>query len=166
MHRAVGAKAGTARLAGTKHESLSIAGDANQPGEEVTVIALDDLVDQTVITAHGRYVIKLDVEGVEIEALNGAARLLQSDCVVICEEHGGDRNHTISRHILDRTNLKLFCFDPDTGHFEHLRDVAPLDRIKKARNIGYNVFATASPFWEQRLRAASAGSIRSTQTGN
>ena len=30
-----------------------------------------------------------------------------------------------------------------------------LDRIKKARNIGYNVFATKSPFWEQRLRSLS-----------
>ena len=29
------------------------------------------------------------------------------------------------------------------------------DAIKKARNIGYNVFATKSPFWEQRLRSLS-----------
>jgi len=156
MQRAIGAKAGTAHLAGSKHEKLSIAGPAGQAGEEVTVIALDDLVDQTVITAHGRYVIKLDVEGVEVEALTGASRLLNSDCIVICEEHGSDRNHTISQHILSNTDQKLFCYDPDTGHFEHLRDVSSLDRIKKARNIGYNVFATKSPFWEQRLRGLSA----------
>jgi len=122
----------------------------------VIVIALDDLVDQTVITAHGRYVVKLDVEGVEVEALSGAGRLLNSDCIVICEEHGSDRSHTISQHILSNTDQKLFCYDPDTGHFEHLRDVSPLDRIKKARNIGYNVFGTKSPFWEQRLRGLSA----------
>jgi len=156
MQRAIGAKAGTARLAGSKHEKLSIAGPARQAaGEEVAVIALDDLVEQTVITALGRYIIKLDVEGVEVEALTGASRLLQSDCVVICEEHGSDRNHTISRHILNMSDQKLFCYDADTGHFEHLRDVSSLDRIKKARNIGYNVFATRSPFWEQRLRSLS-----------
>ena len=155
MQRAIGAKAGTARLSGAKHEKLSIAGPAGQAGEEVAVIALDDLVEQTVITALGRYVIKLDVEGVEVEAMSGATRLLQSDCIVICEEHGSDRNHTISRHILGKTDLRLFCFDPETGHFEHLRAVSSLDRIKKARNIGYNVFATKSPFWEQRLRSLS-----------
>jgi FkbM family methyltransferase len=155
MQRAIGAKAGIARLSGAKHEQLSIAGPAGQAGEEVAVIALDDLVDQTVITALGSYVIKLDVEGVEIEALNGATRLLQSDCVVICEDHGSDRDHTISRHILSKTDHKLFCYDPDTLHFEHLRDVSALDRIKKARNIGYNVFSTKSAFWEQRLRSLS-----------
>jgi len=159
MHRAIGAKAGVARLSGGKHEKRSIAGSAGQDGEEVAVIALDDLVDQTVITALGRYVIKLDVEGVEVEALTGAARLLNSDCVVICEEHGSDRNHTISRHILSKTDHRLFCYDPDTRHFEHLRDVSSLDRIKKARNIGYNVLATRSPFWEQRLRSLS-GDVR------
>jgi FkbM family methyltransferase len=160
MQRAIGAKAGTANLTGSKHEKLSIAGPAGH-GEEVAVIALDDLVEQTVITALGRYVIKLDVEGVEVEALNGATRLLQSDCIVICEEHGNDRNHTISRHILSTTDQKLFCYDPDTGHFERLRDVSALDRIKKARNIGYNVFATKSPFWEQRLRSLSGPVSRS-----
>jgi FkbM family methyltransferase len=161
MQRAIGAKAGTALLSGSKHEKLSIAGPSGQAGEEVAVIALDDLVEQTNITALGRYVIKLDVEGVEVEALNGATRLLQSDCVVICEEHGSDRNHTISRHILSKTVQKLFCYDPDTGHFEHLRDVSTLDRIKKARNIGYNVFSTKSPFWEQRLRNLSGDLSRS-----
>ena len=35
---------------------------------------------------------QLDVEGVEIEAIKGGARLLQTDCVVICEEHGNDRH--------------------------------------------------------------------------
>jgi len=159
MQRAIGAKAGTARLSSGKHEARSIAGSAGHDGEEVAVMALDDLVDQTVITALGRYVIKLDVEGVEVEALSGAPRLLNSDCIVICEEHGSDRNHTISRHILEKTDLKLFCYDPDTGHFEHLRDVSSLDRVKKARNIGYNVLATRSPFWEQRLRSLS-GDVR------
>src|SRR5947207_7679760 len=53
MQRAIGAKAGVARLSGAKHEKLSIAGPVGQAGEEVAVIALDDLVEQTVITALG-----------------------------------------------------------------------------------------------------------------
>lgn len=153
FQRAIGDAPGMARLSGSKHEAMSIAGDASDDGEDVPVIALDNLIDDNIITALGRYVIKLDVEGVEIQAMKGGRRLLESDCVVICEEHGNDPDHTISRYILDNTSLKLFCYDPATGHFEHLRDTSALDRIKVATNTGYNVLATASSFWEQRIRA-------------
>ena len=161
MQRAIGDKPGIARLSGTKHEALSIAGDSGKGGEEVAVIALDSLIDENLITALGRYVIKLDVEGVEIQAMRGGERLLKSDCVLICEEHGNDPNHTISRHILANTHFKLFCYDPATGHFEHLRDVSSLSRIKQNSNVGYNVLATASAFWESRIRALSDEPVRS-----
>ena len=45
MRCAIGAARGTARLSGTKHEAFSIAGDADAGGEEVPVIALDNLLD-------------------------------------------------------------------------------------------------------------------------
>ena len=73
--------------------------------------------------------------------------------MVICEEHGNDRNHTISRYILENTALRLFCYDPATRRFERLADVSSLDRIKKAVNFGYNVLSTASPYWEDRIRS-------------
>jgi FkbM family methyltransferase len=161
MHRAIGEKPGVAHLAGHKHEAMSIAGGTAGVGEEVAVIALDTLIDENMITALGRYVIKLDVEGVEIQAMKGGERLLKSDCVVICEEHGNDPNHTISRHILANTPFKLFCYDRATGHFEHLRDVTALGRIKQNSNVGYNVLATASAFWEGRIRALSNEPARS-----
>ena len=41
---------GTARLSGTKHEAFSIAGDQSD-GEEVPVIALDNLLDDGKIAA-------------------------------------------------------------------------------------------------------------------
>lgn len=160
VRRAIGEKTGVARLSGAKHEAMSIAGGASQGGEDVAVITLDTLIEENFITALGRYVIKLDVEGVEVQAMRGGERLLKSDCVVICEEHGNDPNHTISRHILANTPLKLFCYDPATGHFEHLRDVAGLGRIKQHSNVGYNVLATASAFWESRIRALSAPPAR------
>src|SRR5882757_9981704 len=45
MKCAIGASRGTARLSGTKHEALSIAGNAAGGGEDVPVIALDNLLD-------------------------------------------------------------------------------------------------------------------------
>ena len=152
LQRAIGAEAGRATLSGHKHEAMTIAGGAQDNGETVEVIALDSLLGPKLDPAH-RHVIKLDVEGVETEALRGGARLIETDCVVICEDHGNDRNHTISRYILANTPLKLFCFDPTARRFVHLEDVSPLDRIKTATNWGYNILATRSPFWESRIRA-------------
>ena len=76
------------------------------------VIALDNLIDDGKVAASGKYLIKLDVEGVEIEAIKGGSRLLQTDSVILCEEHGNDRAHTVSRYILEKTPLKLIVYDP------------------------------------------------------
>ena len=81
-------------------------------GEEVPVIALDNLLDDGKVSAGGKYLIKLDVEGVEIEAIKGGTRLLQGDSVILCEEHGNDPRHTVSRYILEQTPLKLIVYDP------------------------------------------------------
>jgi FkbM family methyltransferase len=151
LRRAVSSAPGVAHLSGHKHEALSITGAGREAGEDVTVMTLDQLIDQAIVPATGRYVIKLDVEGVEIEAMAGGRRLLQSDCVVICEEHGGDRDHTVSRHLVENSPFKLFCFDPATRRFERLDDLRMLDRIKRFANFGYNVLATASSYWEQRI---------------
>jgi len=154
MKKAIGGHVGTARLAGTKHESMTIAGpETAVGGEEVPVITLDSLIEDGYVAADARCVVKLDVEGLEIDAVKGGGRLAGGDSIFICEDHGSDRTHGVSRYFLQNTPFKLFCFDPATGRFEHLRDVSSLDRIKRFRNRGYNVFATASAFWEQRLRA-------------
>src|SRR5690349_24027969 len=71
MKCAIGASRGTARLSGTKHEAFSIAGDPSDGGEEVPVLALDNLIDDGKVASTGKYLIKLDVEGVEIEAIKG-----------------------------------------------------------------------------------------------
>src|SRR6185369_12583727 len=104
---AIGSARGTARLSGTKHEAFSIAGDPSSGGEEVPVIALDNLIDDGKVAASGKYLIKLDVEGIK-----GGARLLETDSVIMCEEHGSDRSHAVSRYILEQTPLKLIVFDP------------------------------------------------------
>lgn len=153
---AIGRRPGLAWLTGRKHESMSIAADPQGAGDEaVPVVTLDGMVDEGLITPQDYCVVKLDVEGVEIDALEGGRHLLRGDNMVICEDHGSDREHAVSRYILEQTALKLFCFDPLTGHYEQLTDVSPLDRIKRFRNRGYNVLATSSAFWEQRIRTAA-----------
>ena len=163
MKCAIGATRGTARLSGTKHEAFSIAGGAGGGGEEVPVIALDNLLDDGRITPGGKYLIKLDVEGVEVEAIKGGARLLQGDSVVLCEEHGNDPHHTVSRYILEQTPLKLIVYDPRSNRLETVSELSILDRIKVSSHVGYNVFGTASAFWQNRINALNANAARRVQ---
>jgi FkbM family methyltransferase len=156
MKCAIGAVRGTARLSGTKHEAFSIAGGAGDGGEEVPVIALDNLLDDGKVSANGKFLIKLDVEGVEIEAIKGGTRLLQGDSVILCEEHGNDPHHAVSRYILEQTPLKLIVYDPRSNLLETVTELSILDRIKVSTHVGYNVFGTASAFWQDRISALNA----------
>src|SRR5665647_876897 len=154
---------GAARLSGTKHEALSIAAAANGGGEDVPVIALDNLLDDGTISVEGKSLIKLDVEGVEVEAIKGGTRLLQGDSVLLCEEHGSDRHHTVSRYILDQTPLQLIVYDPRSNRLETVTELSILDRIKVSTHVGYNVFGTASAFWQNRISALNANAARRMQ---
>jgi FkbM family methyltransferase len=160
---AIGAARGTARLSGTKHEKFSIAGGPSEAGEEVPVIALDNLLDDGRVAAGDKYLIKLDVEGVEIEAIKGGTRLLQGDSVIMCEEHGSDRSHAVSRYILEHTPLKLIVYDPRSNRMETVTELSILDRIKVSTHVGYNVFGTASAFWQDRIEALNAKAARRMQ---
>ena len=163
MKCAIGAARGSARLSGTKHEAFSIAGDPGSTGEDVPLIALDDLFDDGKISPDGKYLIKLDVEGVEIEAIKGGTRLLQGDSVLLCEEHGSDPDHTVSRYILEQTPLRLIVYDPRSNRLETVTELSILDRIKVSSSVGYNVFGTASPFWQERINALNANVPRRLQ---
>lgn len=160
IHAAIGEARGTAKLSGTKHEAFSIAGGPEAAGEEVDVLSLDNLIDEGKIAATGKYLVKLDVEGVEIEAIKGGARLLQTDAMVICEEHGSDPLHTVSRYIIEQTPMQAIVHDPATDRFEPLLDLKMLDRIKVASHVGYNVFGTSSAFWQQRVYGMNSGNAR------
>jgi FkbM family methyltransferase len=163
MKCAIGSARGTARLSGTKHEAFSIAGATGAGGEEVPVIALDNLIDDGKVNAGGKYLIKLDVEGVEIEAIKGGARLLGADSVILCEEHGNDPDHTVSRYILDQTPLNLIVYDPRSKRLETVTELSILDRIKVSTHVGYNVFGTSSAFWLERIDALNAKTARRMQ---
>jgi len=163
MKSAIGSARGTAHLTGTKHEAFSIAGGTNSGGEEVPVIALDNLVDDGKVSRDGKFLIKLDVEGVEIEAIKGGTQLLQGDSVILCEEHGNDPDHTVSRYILEQTPLKLLVHDPRSNRLETVTELSILDRIKVSTHVGYNVFGTASAFWQNRISALNANAARRMQ---
>jgi FkbM family methyltransferase len=155
LHCAIGSGSGPARVTGVKHEAFHVeAIDGNSgAGESVEMVTLDDLVARGSIDPDQKLVIKLDVEGLEIEAVKGGGRLLDRDVILILEDHGGDRGHAVSRYLLSETACHVFVFDPACDRYVPLTDLLILDRIKINRGIGYNVFATRSAFWEERIRS-------------
>ena len=70
--------------------------------------SLDSLFDHGLVSPQQRLVIKLDVEGMEIDAAIGGKRVLEGDTVLILEDHGADRDHTVSRYLLNKTPLPAF----------------------------------------------------------
>lgn len=156
IHAAIGERGGeSVSLRGAKHESFSIDGAAAGPVvETVTTIALDDLLDRPAVAEAAHVILKLDVEGMEQAAIRGGRRLLDRDAVVIAEEHGSDPTHAVSRFLAEE-GFRLFLHDKTANRFAELDDLdRRLDAYKTNPRWGYNVFATKSPFWADRLLAA------------
>lgn len=142
-----------AAIGGASGGFVRITGDR----DAVRTVSLDGLMTEGAIDPARPVVVKLDVEGVEIEALQGAERLSAGDTLFICEEHGADRQHLVSRHLMGATPLRLYVFDAAASAFVPVRDLSVLDCIKRHAWVGYNVFATASPFWKERLERLGGG---------
>jgi hypothetical protein len=85
--------------------------------------------------------------------------------VFVCEEHGNDPHHTVSRYILEQTSMRAILHNPVTDRFEFLTELATLDRLKTTSNIGYNIFATSSPLWIERILGIDAGATRRVMQG-
>jgi hypothetical protein len=54
-------------------------------------------------------------------------------------------------------------YDPRSGRMETVTELSILDRIKVSSHVGYNVFGTASLFWEDRINALNAEAARRLQ---
>jgi hypothetical protein len=97
---------------------------------------------------------------------NGCANLLRKTLPerdIICEEHGDDPDHTVSRDILEQTPLELIVYDQRSNRMETVTELSILDRIKASPHVGYNVYGTASAFWQNRFDALNAKAARRVQ---
>jgi len=83
-------------------------------------------------------VVKLDVEGAETSALEGAEIALQGDCLIMYEDHGSDRNCVASRWFFDRGIKVLFVRGSE---LVEVKTIGQISKLKKHTFIGYNFFA-------------------------
>ncbi|WP_066469073.1 FkbM family methyltransferase [Bosea sp. WAO] len=140
FHRAILDRSGVAVwLNAEAHEARGIASDGEASnGESVTSISIDDLLAEQGWTGR-RLVVKLDVEGVEREALAGMEQALRGDALVIYEDHGSDPTHGLTRHILEERGLAVHLLLDDG--IVAISEAGELDAHKRDRTKGYNLIA-------------------------
>lgn len=107
--------------------------------ETVRSITIDDAVQRYVRDPVRRVVLKLDVEGVERQALHGAARVLAGDGVVIYEDHGRDASHAMSAELLSN-GMHVFGWMGGGGP-RLLADLSAIAAMKISSHHGYNFLA-------------------------
>ncbi|MEM8774496.1 MAG: FkbM family methyltransferase [Pseudomonadota bacterium] len=101
--------------------------------ETVETVAIDD-----VLKPGETALIKLDVEGAEVDAIDGAKRALSEGSVIIYEDHGSDQSCKPSAHLLSMSNISLYSCENPPQKLENIDDVVAL---KQDRYRGYNFLA-------------------------
>lgn len=113
--------------------------DAGRPAgaldtvEQVETLSVDDAVP-----AGTSALIKLDVEGAEIAAIDGATRAMRDGAVFIYEDHGSDRMSEVSRRMLSIPGMCIYAIDESV---QVVHDTEQLERLKTDRYKGYNFLA-------------------------
>ncbi len=124
-------------LANEAASALVKSGHARSQGEWVESLSIDQLVSR--FGAQNQpVVIKLDVEGLEIEALKGAEQALEREFLLIYEDHGADPTSATSQYVLD---CGFSVFHLEHGNYTPITDVQEVNSIKTNPNKGYNLFA-------------------------
>lgn len=106
--------------------------------EEVETTTIDAEVEA--VQDSRSLIIKLDVEGAEIAALEGASVALAGDTLVIYEDHGADPLSKVSDYILNTLGMKIFYYSAGGG-FERAESLREIGALKANRFQGYNFFA-------------------------
>jgi FkbM family methyltransferase len=131
----------------------SMAGESIH-GEVVPTITIDEVQRSLCVQAGwpALTVIKLDVEGSEIEALGGAAETIAEGSLIIYEDHGSERTCRVSKYVLSSLGLRVFYIEAD-GLIIPITRTQQVQAIKKRESKGYNFFAcnAGSPFHSRLL---------------
>ncbi len=145
VHRAITDTSGeTVRLIGRAHAGRSLRADWHRKPsgvvEEVETITLDELADHYLPDRDWPPLVKLDVEGVEIEAMKGGRRLIEKGALIIYEDHAKETTHPATRYVMSLGDMEIWNLAAD----ERLMRITSLDQlaaIKTSPLGGYNFFA-------------------------
>ncbi len=115
------------------HLDLTSSADGAESMEQVETVSIDDLL------APGQAaIIKLDVEGAEIDAIKGANDAIKAGSVFVYEDHGSDAQSEVSAFLMNECRMRLYSIENGCNRIE---DLDHLQRIKTDRFKGYNFLA-------------------------
>tara|TARA_B100001287_G_C22667208_1_gene523404 strand:+ start:1214 stop:2077 length:864 start_codon:yes stop_codon:yes gene_type:complete len=131
----------------TSNVGASIYKDNNKKlfSEKIKIDKIDNILSKI---KEKNFVIKIDIEGNEINALNGAKKILKKNCLIIYEEHGSDKFHLNSKYFFKK-NFSIFSFDGKKIY--QIKKINELNDIKKLKHNGYNFIATRSLLFKKNL---------------
>lgn len=160
-HRAIDDRSGKqiSLFGGPRHAGQSIdeswSGASHEVVDTIETISIDDLVDLAGIDpAATPLVVKLDVEGVELRAFQGARRTVAGQSLWLIEDAAPNQVSPATVFARDELGMQLFI---DDGHgLIELSDWQQLLDYKKTltsfQAAGVNLLASASPMWVGALR--------------
>ncbi len=145
----------TIHVHATKHGSSSVTrGYSRERGYEpytVPSTTLEETIRQSGAGPEDLVVLKLDVEGAEIPALNGLGDRRPS--LLVYEDHGMERESATSAHVF---SLGYRVFAWDGGRIRELFDLEAVRAVKTNPTRGYNFFATDDDQVARRLLGQEA----------
>lgn len=110
---------------------------------KVDTINVDDIVSTAMNASPSarHVVVKLDVEGVERQALDGMkATLDKHNTLVVYEDHGQDLTSQVTAHFLER-GLNVYHQNRTSGAVTAIRSTDEIVPLKVNRRTGYNFIA-------------------------
>ena len=151
-HNAVFSKSGEmVNIYGHKHEARSILNaDGKHSDGNVETLALNDLEPWVKAQNTERLVIKLDVEGVVIDALRGSGNLFEYNTLVMYEDHAKDKSSEVSDYIMTELGMNVFFSGPQGC--KHIKSIDEVKKIKTNSHIGYDFVATNNENWIKDLK--------------
>jgi len=152
-HNAIYSKSGEmVNIHGDKHEARSILNDdGDREDGNVETVTLDDLSNWYKKQKSEALILKLDVEGVEIDALKGATKLLGKNTLVMFEDHAADKTHEVSKYLMNDLGMRIY-YSEKHGCRE-LKTIEDVAKLKTNPRVGYDFIATKSDFWIKEIEA-------------
>ena len=87
------------------------------------------------------FVIKLDVEGEEINCCKTINKNLSKKLLIIYEDHGSDNKNMNTKYLIQK-GFKIFICS--NNKISEIKKYTDLNKYKKQKRVGYNLFATSS----------------------
>ena len=143
-----------------RHAGSSVVNRREKTGQKgyheykIDSVTIDSICNRYIPDRNAKVVIKLDVEGAEMQAIEGAREVLSSrEVVVIYEDHGQDSSCEISDLFINRLGFDVFFCD-ESGSIARMNSVADVRNVKTSTSTGYNFSACSRNSTFSRILAA------------